>query len=181
MLEKITNWSEIKDHVKIEYEIGEDGMKYIYLNPELEDLSVGARLAFVRQFRELTQDAVAKYLELEGENRRRTITRYETNKRVPSEERLRELKKLYRVNINSIKPYDFSSLEDSMYILLWMEELYPNSFKYFEIVETYPKEKEQIMMRFSDEWKVMREKRLNKEITWSEYIEWKLTYHIKEE
>ena len=62
-----------------------------------------------------------------------------------------------------------------------MEELYPNSFKYFEIVEKYPKEQERIMMRFSDEWKEMREKRINKEITWSEYIEWKLNYHIKEE
>ena len=56
-----------------------------------------------------------------------------------------------------------------------------NSFKYFEIVEKYPKDKERIMMRFSDEWKEMREKRINKEITWSEYIEWKLNYHIKED
>ena len=154
---------------------------YIYLDPQLEDLTIGARLSFVREFRGLTQDAVAEYLELEGENRRRTVTRYETNKRVPSEERLKKLRKLYRVNINSIKPCDFSSIEDSIYILLWMEELYPNSFKYFEIVEKYPKENERIMMRFSDEWKEMREKRINKEITWSEYIECKLNYHIKEE
>ena len=48
-------------------------------------------------------------------------------------------------------------------------------------VEKYPKEKERIMMRFSDEWKEMREKRINKEITWSEYIEWKLNYQIKED
>lgn len=181
VLENITNWSEIKNHVKIRNEKGDDGKMYIYLDPQLEDLTVGARLAFVREFRGLTQDAVAEYLELEGENRRRTVTRYETNKRVPNEERLKKLRKLYRVNINSIKPYDFSSLEDSIYILLWMEELYPNSFKYFEIVEKYPKEQERIMMRFSDEWKEMREKRINKEITWSEYIEWKLNYHIKEE
>ena len=181
VLENITNWSEIKNHVKIRNEKGDDGKMYIYLDPQLEDLTVGARLAFVREFRGLTQDAVAEYLELEGENRRRTVTRYETNKRVPSEERLKKLRKLYRVNINSIKPYDFDSLEDSMYILLWLEELYPNSFKYFEIIEKYPKEQERIMMRFSDEWKEMREKRINKEITWSEYIEWKLNYHIKEE
>ena len=32
---------------------------YIYLDPQLEDLTVGARLAFVREFRGLTQDAVA--------------------------------------------------------------------------------------------------------------------------
>lgn len=181
VLENITNWREIKNHVKIRNEKGDDGKMYIYLDPQLEDLTVGARLAFVIEFRGLTQDAVAQYLELEEENRRRTVTRYETNKRVPSEERLKKLRKLYCVNINSIKPYDFDSLEDSMYILLWMEKLYPNSFKYFEIVEKYPKEKERIMMRFSEEWKEMREKRINKEITWSEYIEWKLNYQIKEE
>ena len=107
VLENITNWSEIKNHVKIRNEKGDDGKMYIYLDPQLEDLTVGARLAFVREFRGLTQDAVAEYLELEGENRRRTVTRYETNKRVPSEERLKKLRKLYRVNINSIKPYNF--------------------------------------------------------------------------
>lgn len=181
VLENITNWSKIKNHVKIRNEKGDDGKMYIYLDQQLEDLTVGARLAFVREFRGLTQDVVAEYLELEGENRRRTVTRYETNKRVPSEERLEKLRKPYRVNINSIKSYDFGSLEDSIYILLWMEELYPNSFKYFEIIEKYSKEKERIMMRFSDEWKEMREKRINKEITWSEYIEWKLNYHIKED
>ena len=36
-------------------------------------------------------------------------------------------------------------------------------------------------MRFSDEWKEMREKRRNREITWDEYVEWKLNYQIKEE
>lgn len=117
VLKNITNWSEIKNHVKIRTEKGDDGKMFIFLDPQLEDLTVGARLAFVREFRGLTQDAVSEYLELEGENRRRTVTRYETNKRIPSEERLKELRKLYRVNINSIKPYDFGSLEDSMYIL----------------------------------------------------------------
>ena len=34
-----------------------------------------------------------------------------------------------------------------------------NDFMY----DKYPKEKERIMMRFSDEWKEMREKRINKE------------------
>lgn len=81
VLENITNWSEIKNHVKIRNKKGDDGKMYIYLDPQLEDLTVGARLAFVREFRGLTQDAVAEYLELEGENRRRTITRYETNKK----------------------------------------------------------------------------------------------------
>ena len=116
VLEEITNWSKIKNNVRIRNERGDDGKMYTYLDPQLEDLTLGERLSFVRQFRRLTQDEVSEYLGLEGENKRRTITRYETNKRVPNEERLRELRKLYRVNINSIKPYDFSSLEDSVYI-----------------------------------------------------------------
>ena len=59
VLENITNWREIKNHVKIRNEKGDDGKMYIYLDPQLEDLTVGARLAFVREFRGLTQDAVA--------------------------------------------------------------------------------------------------------------------------
>lgn len=61
-LENIANWSEIKNHVKIRYEKVDDGKMYIYLDPQLEDLTVGARLAFVREFRGLTQAAVAEYL-----------------------------------------------------------------------------------------------------------------------
>ena len=58
-LNSLTNWREIKNHVKIRNEKGDDGKMYIYLDPQLEDLTVGARLAFVREFRGLTQDAVA--------------------------------------------------------------------------------------------------------------------------
>ncbi len=181
ILEKITNWNEIKDCVKIEFERRVDGKMYIYLKPTLNDLSLGSRLSFVRQFRELTQDDVAEYLGLEGKNKRRAITRYETNKRIPNIERLKDLRRLFSVNINSIKPYNFKSLEDNVYILLWMEELYPDSFKFFEIFEHHNTNENLIMMRFSDEWKEMREKRRNREITWDEYIEWKLNYQIKEE
>ena len=158
-----------------------DKNRYTYLKPILNDLSLGSRLSFVRQFRELTQDDVAEYLGLEGENKRRTITRYETNERIPSIERLKDLKRLFNVNINSIKPYNFKSHEDNVYILLWMEELYPDSFKFFEIFEHHNTNENLIMMRFSDKWKEMREKRRNREITWDEYIEWKLNYQIKEE
>lgn len=66
ILEKITNWNEIKDCVKIEFERIVDWKMYIYLKPILNDLSLGSRLSFVRQFRELTQDDVAEYLGLEG-------------------------------------------------------------------------------------------------------------------
>lgn len=156
-------------------------MRLLYTKPELKDLSQGSRIAFVRQFRLMTQDEVSDKLGLTGENKRRTITRYEINERIPSIERLKDLKRLFNVNINSIKPYNFKSLEDNVYILLWMEELYPDSFKFFEIFEHHNTNENLIMMRFSDKWKEMREKRRNREITWDEYIEWKLNYQIKEE
>ena len=44
VLENITNWSEIKNHVKIRNEKGDDGKMYIYLDPQLEDLTVGMEL-----------------------------------------------------------------------------------------------------------------------------------------
>ena len=46
-------------------------MQYIYLKPQLENLSQGERIAFVRQFRRMTQDEVSDKLGLDGENKRR--------------------------------------------------------------------------------------------------------------
>ena len=81
VLENITNWNKIKNNVRIRNERGDDGKMYTYLDPQLEDLTLGERLSFVRQFRRLTQDEVSEYLGLEGENKRRTITRYEKGER----------------------------------------------------------------------------------------------------
>ena len=66
-----------------------------YVKPTLKNLSQGARLKYIRKLRHMSLDDVAEYLELEGENKRRTISRYENNKRVPSEERLKKIRKLY--------------------------------------------------------------------------------------
>ena len=43
-------------------------MKHIYLKPQLENLSQGERIAFVRQFRRMNQDEVSDKLGLDGEN-----------------------------------------------------------------------------------------------------------------
>lgn len=56
---------------------------------------------------------------------------------------------------------------------MWMEELYPDfGFK------MNLKEDERINNAFL-EWNKMKNKRLNKEITYEEYIEWKLNYSIE--
>lgn len=73
-------------------------MKHIYLKPQLENLSQGERIAFVRQFRLMTQDEVSDKLGLTGECKRRTMTRYERDDRCPKKERLLELTKQIRKN-----------------------------------------------------------------------------------
>ena len=62
-----------------------------YFKPTLKNLSQGARLEYVRKLRYMSKDDVADYFELGGERKERTISRYENNSRVPSNERLKEL------------------------------------------------------------------------------------------
>lgn len=64
-------------------------MKLMYSRPILRDLSQGARIAFVRQFRGKTQDEIAGLLGATGECRRRTMTRYEKGDRNPKDDRVR--------------------------------------------------------------------------------------------
>ena len=100
-------------------------MKLIYSRPMLRDLSQGARIAFCRQFRIKTQDDIAKELGIFSESRRRTITRYEKGDRNPSQARLNELSNILLVNDNLIKQYEFKSVSDIIYFLLWLEEMFP--------------------------------------------------------
>lgn len=60
-------------------------MQYIYLKPQLQNLLQGERIAFVRQFRRMTQDEVSDKLGLDGENKRRSMARYESGDRKPKE------------------------------------------------------------------------------------------------
>ena len=68
---------------------GGDNVHLIYSKPVLKNLSQGSRISFIRQFRYLTQDDVSDMLGLEGESKRRTMTRYERGNRNPSKNRLR--------------------------------------------------------------------------------------------
>lgn len=155
-------------------------MKHIYLKPQLENLSQGERIAFVRQFRRMTQDEVSDKLGLDGENRRRGMARYERGDRFPKKERLLELAKILNVNPKIIEKYDFQNQEDIIYILLWMEEQYPRMSLDFNILE-YLQDQNKLLLNFMDEWNDMRRKRLSHEITYEEYVEWKFQYEVKKE
>lgn len=151
-------------------------MRLIYLKPRLRDLTIGSRIAFVRQFRNLTQEDVSEKLGLSGENKGSTMTRYEKGERLPKENRLLELSKIFNVNINSIKGYEYKEPIDLIYHLLWLEEIYPDMK--IELPMTYYNENSFIIKKFMDEWNEMRKKRAKREITYEEYIEWKLNYEI---
>ena len=154
-------------------------MRILYTKPELVDLSQGSRIAFARQFRFMTQDDVSDKLGLTGECKRRTMTRYEKGNRNPKDDRTSEIAKILDININAIKKYDYKEPIDLLYTLMWLEELIP---KYQIDISKVPNiNDENIVMfnQFINEWNVMREKRNKREITYEEYIEWKLTYEVK--
>ena len=151
-------------------------MRYVYLKPEINDLSQGSRIAFAREFRYMTQDNVSDKLGLTGECKRRSMARYERGDRVPKEERLQEIANILHINVKCLKEYDFKNEEDMIYILLWMEELYPRMNIDLGLSESLPKESDIKLKRFFEEWNAMKEKRVDLELSYDDYVEWKLQY-----
>ena len=126
----------------------------------------------------MTQDEVSDKLGLTGECKRRSIARYERGDRVPKEKRLREIANILGVNVKCLKEYDFKNEEDLIYILLWMEEMYPRMNIDLGLSELIPLKKNDKIKRFFEEWNIMRDRRSNFEISYEEYIEWKLQYEF---
>ena len=145
---------------------------------KLKNVSQGARLQYVREFRRLFKEDVADYFEFGGERKERTISRYENNSRVPSKERLEELAELYEVSPNAIKEYKYDDPIDQIYMFMWLEEQFP----YYELILDYDAIKKTAysmnVLNGIAEWMQMRVKRENYEITTDEYIEWKLNFEI---
>lgn len=151
-------------------------MKLMYSRPILRDLSQGSRIAFARQFRGKTQDEISGLLGATGANRRRTMTRYEKGDRNPNITRTKLIADLLGVSYHAIKQYDYKDSLDFIYILLWLEELLPNyHFDVDDMVITDRDFLDNVKM-FLKEWDTMRKRRRNREIKYSTYMDWKLTY-----
>ena len=154
-------------------------MRLLYTKPKLYDLSQGSRIAFARQFRMMSQDTLSDKLGITGECRRRTVTRYEKGKRNPKEDRTHIIADILNINYNSIKKYDYKNPVDIVYILMWLEELMPNYIidinKVANVDDFYMNQ----IKKGISEWNNMRNKRLKKEISYEEYIEWKLNYELE--
>lgn len=156
-------------------------MRLIYTKPLLKDLSQGSRIAFVRQFRLMTQDEVSDKLGLTGECKRRTMTRYEKGTRNPKNDRTMEIARILNVNVASIKKYDYKNVEDIIYTLMWLEELLPNYLIDLSDVPNVKNNTTLELKKFLGEWNIMRNKRMKREISYNDYIDWKLNYKIKED
>ena len=112
----------------------------------------------------MSKDDVADYFDLGGERKERTISKYENNSRVPSNERLKELAKLYNVSVDAIKEYKYDDPIDTIYMLMWLEEQFP----YYELNLDYDcikvTEYNMTIKKGLSEWMKMRDKRENLEI-----------------
>lgn len=159
------------------YEVSD--MRIIYTKPILEDLSQGSRIAFVRQFRRMSQDEVSMKLGLTGECKRRSMTRYEKGDRNPKEERTKILAKIFNVSYYAIKKYDYKDPLDLFYTLMWLEEIIPKYQINLSLVPNINKEDISQIKNFIKVWDEKRIKRNKRSISYDEYIEWKLNYGVK--
>ena len=155
-------------------------MRLLYTKPKLKDMSQGSRIAFARQFRLMTQDSLSDKLGLTGECKRRIMTRYEKGNRNPKEDRAREIAKILDVNYSAIKKYDFIETIDIIYYLMWLEELLPNYQIDLSNVANVDEKQILIIKKFVSEWSIIRNKRQKREITYNEYINWKLNYTLED-
>lgn len=97
-------------------------MRLLYVKTELRDLSQGFRMTFVRELRYLSQGKISEYFGLNGECKRRTMTRYEKENRNSKDYRVKDIAKYLKVNFNSLKKYDYKNPEDLIYLFFWLEE-----------------------------------------------------------
>ena len=156
-------------------------MSNYFFKPELENLSQGARLKFVRELRYMSKPNVAEFLELGGEKPTDSIDKYERNAREPQPERLKELADLFDVSDYAIRRYNFVDPNEVIYQHMWEEELCPYSEFIFDkdsMKKTFYNEN---IIRGFEAWEEMRERRINGEISDSEYINWKLNFDLENE
>ena len=151
-------------------------MRLIYSRPILDDLSQGSRIAFARQFRFMSQDELSDKLGITGENKRRTMTRYEKGQRNPKEDRTKIIAEILKINYNAIKKYDYRDPMDIVYTLIWLEELIPNYSVELSSTKNLSSADILKIQNAIDKWNIMKSKRDKREISYKEYTNWKLTY-----
>lgn len=146
-------------------------MRLVYLKHALDELSQGQRISFARQIRLLTQDDLSDKLGITGDNKRRTITKYEKGEINPKEDRTRTIADILKINYNAIKFYDYKNPIDIVYTLMWLEELISSIKIELPEMKQYQEKDLLIIQKEIHEWNLMKSKRQQREITYKDYIE----------
>lgn len=149
-----------------------------FFKPELENLSQGARLKFVRELRYMSKPNVAESLQLGGEKSTDSVDKYERNAREPQSQRLESLAKIFDASDYVIRKYNFVDQTEVIYYHMWEEELY----LYSEFIDINIMKKtfyNEEIIRGLAAWGEMRKRRENGEISDVEYLEWKLHFNLE--
>ena len=149
-------------------------MTTLYSLPKLKSLCQGARIAFIRQYRNMTQQVFGEKIGMSKTHARKLIGRYEVHDRNVKSDRLWKMAEVLDVNIKLIERWTFRDPEDLFYALLWIDELCPNI-----VIRNYLKSSSknattEALNKKYDEWRDMRKKYLRKCITYGAYLDWKL-------
>ena len=148
---------------------------------KLESLSVGARIAFIRKIRGMTQRELGNAIGLEGAAARNIICRYERTSRIPRSDILQAIAAALDTDVELIKKYDFKDPLDMYFIMLWVEEICPN-YVFNKIESEMPRNNTQkILMEKYTDWHRVRLKYQKGAISHKAYIEWKLSGSEKHE
>ena len=150
-------------------------MTVYYSQPKLKSLSQGDRLAFIRQFRRMSQQELGESIGLPANHARNLICRYEKKNRRIKTDRLKAIANTLNINVSMLTRWDFEDPEDLFYQLLWVEQLCPD-FTFRHTIHTRPGNKTHaILSEKYEAWKEMRRKYSDSRISFEEYWEWKLT------
>lgn len=155
---------------------------YEYYKPVLEDCSQGSRLQYIRKYRQMsTKEVVEQCTNITGNNKIRTIQKYERNDRSPKPHILEELAKIYDVSIDAIRKYDGTNPIDTIYELMWREEQFPGYEIDLTGSSSIANSKNTNLIKAFKKWINMREKRKNREISYAEYIEYVLHFSLEDD
>lgn len=149
-------------------------MNLVYGKPNLKDLTVGSRIAFLRQFRRISRRDLALMIGLSEENAKRIMSRYERAVRLPADDKLKKIADILDVNMRMISEYDLDDPKDLYYLMLWLEELCPNFTLTRQAVVDPENKTQEFLSEKYFQWHEMKRKYRNHEISYEDYWEWKL-------
>ncbi|MCR5324249.1 MAG: helix-turn-helix domain-containing protein [Lachnospiraceae bacterium] len=149
-------------------------MKIVYGKPYLKNLTVGSRIAFIRQLRKISRAELALQIGLSEKIAKRIMSRYEHSVKIPGKEKLQKIALVLDVNIKLIREYDLNDSQDLYYIMIWLEELYPDFSVSRHMIDHSDNDTQKYLSSKYTEWQEMKKRYEKGQITYEEYWDWKM-------